>query len=529
MNNVLLIGSGGRESAIIMSIISSQIKMLYAFENFANKGSVIMSGDAIASCITRLKDFCKNRTNIQENSSEFFANLLKNQNQHLLDGYLNPDFIVDNLYCIPANPQIAKFCNIVNISTSNDSIVNFCKKNDIKFVIIGPEDPLADGLVDELEKIGIKAFGPSKLASQIESSKIFMKDFCTEFKIPTAKYATFYSDKNSKDEIILFAQDLLNTGSTQIVLKTNGLAAGKGVIICQNLDEFKTNLDSYFNGKFGTASQSIVVEEFMQGTEVSFFALCDGTHFKTIGYACDHKKLLDGNQGPNTGGMGTYSYKEILTNQQISEVEQNIIKPLVMGMFAKNHPYRGVIFAGLMLTKQGIRLIEYNARFGDPETQAILPLLNNNIMELLYAATTSVKTLNIDLQNAACINVVCVSGGYPDEYKKGIEIQIDSKNVITSPFVEELNKDKQQIKTSILGLLKNEIANLFKNKNKNNQNLAQVIHCGTAINNKCNLVTNGGRVISVCAKAKTIIQARNIVYNAIKSIKFDGMFYRKDI
>jgi phosphoribosylamine--glycine ligase len=393
---------------------------------------------------------------------------------------------IEDFFVAPGNPQIASFAKCIKINLSNELIVDFCKQNHINLVIVGPEDPLANGICDALQKAGIKAFGPSAAAAKLESSKIFMKDFCLKYNIPTAKYKTFTS-QNTTEEVLSFATQI----GYPIVLKTDGLAAGKGVVICEDEGTFCKNLEEYFNGKFGKASKSIVVEEFLTGKEVSFFALSDGKNFKTFFYACDHKKLLDNNQGPNTGGMGTYSFKSILNEASIKEAENLVIKPLVGGMLELSTPYKGVIFAGLMLTQKGIRLIEYNVRFGDPETQAMLPLLQNDITDIFLAVTDgTLDKLELKFSDDACINVVCVSGWYPDAYKKDILI-----------------KGLQNIEAS----------------------QAEVIHCGTALNAKGELVTAGGRVLSLRAVGNSIAEARVKAYNQIEKIEFEGCYYRKDI
>jgi phosphoribosylamine--glycine ligase len=514
---VLVIGSGGRESAIVIAIIQSQMVMRYAI-----KKQKIEDWDVLSQKIDNFikqHDFLQSRLQYKQ-SKCFYKSLLKNSHNSVKQGYVDKNLIVDDLFCIPANPQIATLCKTENISIDNNSIKNFCTLNKIDLVVIGPEDPLANGLTDELEAIGIKVFGPSKLAARIESSKIFMKDFCAKFNIPTAKYKTFYNDINSREEIINFAKQVSNNNLSPVVIKTNGLAAGKGVAICNTVEDFSKELNEYFEGKFGDASKSIVVEEFMDGREVSFFALCDGKNFQTIGYACDHKKLLDGNNGPNTGGMGTYSYKNILTRDQITDVEQNIIKPLVDGMLADGHPYRGVIFAGLMITKDGIKLIEYNARFGDPETQAILPLIKNNFLQIAVCGVDGVDNLQIQLHNSACVNVVCVSGGYPESYKKGVEIFINKKSFSNARLTKKTPVESKNIKHSLLHFITNLCA-MFNFK-------PQIIHCGVVEKNS-RIFTNGGRVVSVRSVKCNLDCARKSVYKALKSIKFEGMYYRKDI
>jgi len=395
-----------------------------------------------------------------------------------------PNSIIEDFFAIPSNPQIAKLAKSFNISTDNESVKNFCLQNKINLVIVGPEDPLAKGIVDYLESFGIKVFGPSKAAARLESSKIFMKNFCAKYKIPTAQYQTF----TSNDDVALILQYADSLGYP-VVLKTDGLAAGKGVVICQSKQDFTNNLKEYLDGKFGLSSKSIVVEEFLTGTEVSFFALSDGIDFKTFFYACDHKRLLDGDKGPNTGGMGTYSFKNILTKEQITQTEQSIIAPLVKGMTEEGCPYKGVIFAGLMLTAKGIKLIEYNVRFGDPETQAMLPLLKNNITDIFLASVNNnIKNLELEFSDDVCVNVVCVSGGYPDDYKKGCEIT-----------------GHQTLSSDV-----------------------EFIHCGTKLDGD-KLVTNGGRVASVRVTSSNMQIAKSKVYPEMAKLKFDGLFYRKDI
>ena len=392
---------------------------------------------------------------------------------------------VAKLFAIPGNPQIETIGTCHNVLLDNRVIKDFCVENNIQLVIVGPEELLANGLVDYLGSFDIAAFGPSQKAAQIESSKIFMKDFCTKYNIPTAKYRTFYKDKDSKDDIIRFAQEIW----LPIVLKTNGLANGKWVVICESFWDFEDELSEYFNGKFGDAGRSIVIEEFLYGKEVSFFSLSDGKHFKTIGYACDHKKLLDNNKWPNTGGMWTYSSKTILSEAQIDEINKHMIQPLVEWMNHEGHPYKWVIFAGIIITPQWIKLIEYNARFGDPETQSILPLLKNDIVELFLASVNgNLEGLQVEISDKACVNIVCVSHGYPNDYQINFPIS----------WIEHLSEN------------------------------VSVFHSGTK-NNKNILVTNGWRVLSLCSIDDTIASAADNVYHEIEKIRFEGMQYRHDI
>jgi phosphoribosylamine--glycine ligase len=392
--------------------------------------------------------------------------------------------LTTKLYSIPGNPYLENLGEcLYEHPTDNASIVEFCKTNEIGLVVIGPEAFLEAGLADDLQTAGILAFGPSKLAAQIESSKQFMKDFCTKYNIPTAKYQNF-TQTHSRTQILDFVSEI----GYPAVLKTDGLAAGKGVVICNNQAEFEQELDEYFSGKFGAASKRIVVEEFMTGREVSFFAISDGTTALPFTHAGDYKRAYDGDKGANTGGMGAYSPSPFFIKTMQDFTIQNIINPLVEGMKAEGHPYIGVIFAGLILTPTGVRLIEFNARFGDPETQSMIMRLESDFVEIALKATQKqLKGFEIKFSTNLALNVVMASKGYPDEYTKGVQIN----------GIEELNG-------------------------------VEVFHAGTKKQDG-KIFTNGGRVLNITSTSSTYAEVRDKIYSQIHKIKCDNLFYRTDI
>ena len=295
--------------------------------------------------------------------------------------------------------------------TDHASILEFCKSNDISFVVIGPEGPLVEGLADELEQTGIGAFGPSQYASQLEGSKGFTKDLCAEFNIPTAAYKRFTEATSAKA--------FLNEMSIPVVIKADGLAAGKGVIIAETRKQAEQAIDDCFAGSFGEAGHEVVIEAFLEGEEASLFALCDGQTAMLLGTAQDHKRVGDGDTGPNTGGMGAYSPAPVMTQELIDQTMSEIIVPTLAGMHSRGHPFKGILYAGLMLTNKGPELIEYNVRFGDPECQVLMPRLKSDLLELMIAASEG-SLLEHDAQwsDEKALTVVLASKGYPASYEK---------------------------------------------------------------------------------------------------------------
>lgn len=388
------------------------------------------------------------------------------------------------LYCAPGNAGIAQVAECVPIGVFQfDELVAFAKEASIDFVFVGPDDPLAQGIVDAFEAAGIPAFGPNKAAAEIEGSKIFMKNLLKKYEIPTAKYETF-TDFEA-------ALAYLNAQEAPIVIKADGLAAGKGVTVAATLAEAEEALRSIMVEKvFGDAGNQVVIEEFLAGQEMSILAFVDGETVKPMVPAQDHKPIFDGDKGPNTGGMGTYTPLPHIDQAIIDEAITNIIIPTAKAMVSEGRPFRGVLFAGLMITKDGPKTIEFNARMGDPETQVVLPQLKTDLVDIVLAALNgSLDQVDIEWYNEATVCVVVASEGYPGNYPKG--------KVITG--LEEAQSKG-----------------------------ALVFHAGTAAQDG-NIVTNGGRVLGIVGKGATIEAARAHAYDAVASISFEGMQYRKDI
>ncbi len=394
---------------------------------------------------------------------------------------------VETLICAPGNAGMAEITGCVDIAA--DDIIGqiaLVKRDAFDLVIVGPEQPLALGLVDELEKIGVKAFGPSQAAAQLESSKAFTKDFCKRYDIPTADYGVFTEIKPAKD--------FLKTMTPPYVIKADGLAAGKGVVIAEDLKTAHKELKEFFSGKFGEAGEQIVIEEFMEGQEVSFFAISDGkTALPLIG-AQDHKRAFDGDKGPNTGGMGAYSPAPVFGKKEMGKVLKTIIQPTIDGMTKDGHPFVGVLFAGLMMTKDGPKLIEYNCRFGDPECQVLMRRLDSDLVEIFQAAIEQKldKLTPPVWHKNPVVNVVVATKGYPGAYEKGSQISgLDAANA------------------------REEVV---------------IFHAGTRLNDKGELTASGGRVLNVTAKAASVKTAVKSAYAAIdEDIDWPEGFCRRDI
>ncbi len=392
----------------------------------------------------------------------------------------------DNLYSYPGNPGIWQFAPKAEIQKFDfNFIIDFCKSNNINLVVVGPEKPLADGITDILIENGIKVFGPSKQAARLESSKGFAKDFMARHNIPTAKYKIFSEeDKKSADEY-------LNTCKFPLVLKADGLAAGKGVIIAQEIQSAQQTLDSMFDGLFSDAGKTVVIEEFLLGVEASILAICDGKDYITLPSSQDHKRAMDDDLGKNTGGMGAYSPAPIVTESVMNKVHEKILRPAIEGMRAEGFPFTGCLYAGLMIHDEEPKVVEFNVRFGDPETQSVLSIFEGDFAKLLYSAacgkidTSAIK--NSSNKHACC--VILASEGYPDEYEKGFEIT----------GIEEVEKTG-----------------------------AIVYHSGTRLN-EGKLLSDGGRVLGVTGVSTTLKTALEQAYNAVRKINFSNMYFRKDI
>ncbi len=387
------------------------------------------------------------------------------------------------LYCIPGNAGTSFIAENVNIEISDfNEISKFIEKFKIDLVIVGPERPLVDGIVDFLKQKKIKVFGPNKKVSQLEGSKIFTKKICEKYEIPTAKFGIF----NSKSKAI----DFIKKSKMPIVVKADGLAAGKGVYICENLESSKRAVDEIFNGKFGIANQ-LLVEEFLEGDEMSYFILSDGKTFKSFNTAQDHKRVGEGDIGKNTGGMGAYSPSSLYNSDLEKKIINRIVKPTFKAINEIGESYTGFLYVGLMIKKNEPYLVEYNVRMGDPECQTILPLLNSDFLDLILSCCDeNLDSQNIKWHNKKSLCIVLCSKGYPDDYKKNVEIQ---------------NLDK------------------FKNDTNN-----YIFHAGTKIyNNKIQSI--GGRVLNFVCISEDFKSSRNIAIKRIDELRWSNGFYRKDI
>jgi len=405
--------------------------------------------------------------------------------EHALCWALSNSPLVTKILCAPGNPGISEEAECIPINiNNNEEILELSKKENVDIVIPGPEIPLVNGIVDLLNQNNIKTFGPSKAAAKLEGSKNFTKEVCKAGNIPTANYKLFSNQQE--------ALNYINNISLPIVIKADGLAAGKGVVIANTLEEASEAVRDSFSGKFGEAGDRILIEEHLNGIEASFFALCDGLTAIPLTNAQDHKRVGDGDTGPNTGGMGAFSPTPHLNEEMNKTIMSDIIYPTLYEMNKRNTPFQGILYAGLMLTNEGPKLIEYNVRFGDPECQVIMTRIKSNLFEAIIAATDhTLENFNLRFYDDASMTVVMASEGYPGKYKKNTIIK----------GIDKVNK----------------IPNV------------KVFHAGTTINKSGDIVSNGGRVLSITAKAKDIKAARKIVYEAIKNIEWQEGFYRKDI
>ena len=401
--------------------------------------------------------------------------------EHALAWKMSKSMPQKKIYAIPGNPGIAEVAECVEgISISdNAAIVDFAKNHNVDLVVVGPEAPLVNGLVDALDEAEIKAFGPNKTAAQMEGSKIFAKQLMKKYNIPTAEFEVFDNPYYAKKYIV--------QKGAPIVIKADGLAAGKGVIVAKTVDEAISAVDEMKN--FGDAGNKIVVEEFMDGEEASVLAFTDGKTIMPMIAAQDHKRLLDGDEGVNTGGMGAYAPAPVVTPEIMTKVEEKILKPTIAALNEEGITYKGCLYAGLMIVDGEPKVVEFNCRFGDPETQAVLPLLKSDLVDIMEAcADGTLDKEKISWSDKSAVCVVLASGGYPKKYKKNLPIE---------------------------GLLKAKLS-------------ANIFHAGTAIVDG-KLVTSGGRVLGVTATAPDIHKAVKKVYQTINVIKFEDMYFRKDI
>ena len=403
--------------------------------------------------------------------------------EHSLCQLIKKSKKINKIFCFPGNAGTADIAENVNLNLENfDSIKDYVVKEKIDLIIVGPEKPLVDGLVDFLENFRIKVFGPNKIASKLEGSKIFTKKLCEKFNIPTAKFGIF-SDNNS-------AKDFLKKTSFPTVIKADNLASGKGVYICNNVDECHIAINEIFGGKFGKA-ENILIEEFLNGEEMSFFTIHDGKNFKNFGTAQDHKRVLEGDQGKNTGGMGAYSPSRLINKDLETKIINKIIKPTLKGLNELNTKYKGFLYTGLMIVDDEPYLIEYNVRMGDPECQTIIPKLKTDLLDILLACCEEkLNETKIEWLNKKSLCIVLCSNGYPESFKKNIEIE----------NLNQILSDKDEF----------------------------IFHAGTKKNNN-KIYAVGGRVLNFVALSDDFKKAKEGIINSIKKLNWSGGFYRKDI
>lgn len=404
--------------------------------------------------------------------------------EHALTWKISQSPLVDRLFVAPGNGGIGDLATCVSLDSSDqDAVVDFCRTQNIGLVVVGPEAPLVEGLVDRLTRDNITAFGPSAAAAQLEGSKGFTKDICAKYNIPTAAYGRF--DKADA------AKKFVNDNSIPIVIKADGLAAGKGVIIAETYEQAHEAIDDILGGQFGEAGAELVVEEFLRGEEASFFALCDGENILSFATAQDHKRVGEGDVGPNTGGMGAYSPAPVMTDHMTQRTIDEIILPTVRGMKEEGHPFKGVFFAGLMITDKGPELIEYNVRFGDPECQVLMMRMKSDIVPaLLASANGNVHKVDMDWHDSPALSVVMAANGYPGSYEKNTEI----KGLNTAGQADEIT----------------------------------IFHAGTK-QDGAKILATGGRVLNVTAMGKNVKQAQRLAYSAVDKIDWPEGFCRRDI
>lgn len=393
--------------------------------------------------------------------------------------------LLQNLICIPGNPGISEICELVNASISDfDLLYEIAVKKQIDLIIVGPEQPLADGIQDYFSEKEILVFGPSQKAAQIESSKAFAKDLMKNYKIPTAGFEIC----NSFSESLI----TLKNFKEKVVVKVSGLAGGKGAIVCNSQAEARQALKNIFTEKsFGKAGNSVVIEEFMDGEEVSLFAFCDGKNYILLPSAQDHKRIYEGDKGANTGGMGAYSPAPISTKELVEEAKSKIIEPTLAALEEEGFPFVGVLYAGLMFTDEGTKVVEFNCRLGDPEAQVVLPLVKSDILELMFkCAKGNVSDYHLELSDKFASTVILASKGYPYSYDKGKLI--------------EINSDFENSDSQIL------------------------FHAGTKVENQ-KFLTNGGRVLACTGIGISIQESLDLAYDLVDKVNFEGKTFRKDI
>jgi phosphoribosylamine---glycine ligase len=404
--------------------------------------------------------------------------------EHALAWKIAASPLVTKLWCAPGNAGIAREAECVAVDiTDHAAVIDFCRRNAIDFVVVGPDAPIAAGMVDDLNAAGFKAFGPTKAAGRLESSKHFTKALCRDNNIPTAKYQHF-SDAEA-------AKAYVRQQGSPIVVKADGLAAGKGVVVAMSEQEALDAVDMMFGGGFGGAGAEVVIEEFMVGEEASFFALCDGEHALPLATAQDHKRAFDGDRGPNTGGMGAYSPAPVMTDAINARVMDEMIMPTLRALKAMGTPYKGVLYAGVMVTNDGPKLVEYNARFGDPECQVLMLRMMSDIVPALMAcADGQLKNFSLRWYDDVALTVIMATRGYPGDYGKGSVI----RGLDEAARIEGV----------------------------------EIFHAGTVAKDG-QILANGGRVLNICASGKTVGEAQQRAYQAVDRIQWPEGFCRRDI
>src|SRR4051794_33945981 len=399
--------------------------------------------------------------------------------EHALAWKIAASPLVTKLWCAPGNAGIAREAECVTLDIADHAaVIDFCRTNAVDFVVVGPDAPIAAGIVDDLDAAGFKAFGPTKSAGRLESSKNFTKALCRAHHIPTAAYEHFTNADRAKAYV--------RERGAPIVVKADGLAAGKGVVVAMTQDDALAAIDIMFGGGFGDAGAEVVIEEFMQGEEASFFALCDGEHALPLATAQDHKRAFDGDKGPNTGGMGAYSPSPVMTEPVCARVMNEMIYPTLRALSAMGSPYKGVLFAGVMVTDDGPKLVEYNARFGDPETQVLMLRMMSDLLPALIAcADGQLKNFSLRWFDDAALTVIMATKGYPGAYGKG-------------SVIEGLD-DAARIEA------------------------VEIFHAGT-VQQDGKTLASGGRVLNVCAMAKTVTEAQRRAYQAVDRIRWPQGF-----
>ncbi len=404
--------------------------------------------------------------------------------EHALAWKIAASPLVEKLWCAPGNAGIAREAECVALDVADHpAVIDFCRRHAVDLVVVGPETPLAAGIVDDLSAVGIKAFGPSKQAAQLEGSKGFTKDLCSEFNIPTGAYRRF--------DNAAAALTYVRAQGAPIVVKADGLAAGKGVVVGKTPAEAEAAIAMMFEGGFGAAGAEVVIEEFLSGREISFFALCDGETAIPLATAQDHKRVFDHDEGPNTGGMGAYSPTPFVTPEIHDQIMSRIIRPTVAGMKKRGTPFRGILYAGVMLTEQGPKLFEYNVRFGDPECQVLmLRMMSDIVPAFLAACDGQLKNFDVRWFPEPALTVVMAAKGYPGDYANGTRIEgLDDAAAIEG---------------------------------------VEIFHAGTVAKDGA-ILANGGRVLNVCASGTTVTEAQARAYAAVDRIKWPDGFCRRDI